>query len=98
MFLTAPVQLVGEGQYNLNALTEIEVTDSYLALDAEVRGCQTNESFFNCTTRHYMANILQRCGCIPLNIKLSDEVNIIPKHPKNNFLILLKLCSIPFVK
>ena len=80
MLLAAPVQLVGEGQYNLNALTQIEITDSYLALDEDVRGCQNNESFFNCTTRHYMANLLQRCGCIPFNLRLSDKVKIILKH------------------
>ena len=29
----------GEGEYNLNVLKEIQVTDSYLGLDQETRGC-----------------------------------------------------------
>ena len=45
MLLAAPVQLVGEGQYNLNALTQIEITDSYLALDEDVRGVRIMNHF-----------------------------------------------------
>ena len=78
MLLAAPVQLVGEGQYNLNALTQIEITDSYLALDEDVRGCQNNESFFNCTTRHYMDDLLRECKCLPLNIRISNQVTNSP--------------------
>ena len=39
-----PVTLIGEGEYNINALTEIKVTDSYLGLDEDVRDCQSKES------------------------------------------------------
>ena len=33
----------GEGEYNLNVLKEIQVTDSYLELDQNTRGCQNKE-------------------------------------------------------
>ena len=36
-YITEPVRLIGEGNYNLNVLKEIDVTDSYLGLDQEVR-------------------------------------------------------------
>ena len=70
-----PVKLIGEGEYNLDALTQIEVTESYLGLDQDVRECQDKEALFNCTTRFYMDEILQKCGCLPLNIKLSKQVH-----------------------
>ena len=31
------VKLIGEGEYNLNALKEIKVTESYLGLDQDVK-------------------------------------------------------------
>ena len=64
-----PVQLVGEGEYNLNNLKEIKVTEAYLGLDQDIRECQNEEPFYNCTTRHYIDNLLSNCGCLPLNIK-----------------------------
>ena len=70
-----PVKLVGEGEYNLDALTQIEVTESYLGLDQDIRECQDKEALFNCTTRFYLDEILHKCGCLPLNIKLSKQVH-----------------------
>ena len=60
--------LIGEGEYNLNVLKEIEVTDSYLGLDQDVKECQNEEPFQNCTTRHYIDTIFGNCGCLPVNI------------------------------
>ena len=37
--------MIGEGEYNLNVLTAIETTNSYLELDKEVRKCQNEEHF-----------------------------------------------------
>ena len=39
-----PIKLIGEGEYNLDTLKEIEVTESYLGLDQYVRECQEKES------------------------------------------------------
>ena len=33
----------GEGEYNLNDVKEIVVTDSYLGLDKTIRGCQRKD-------------------------------------------------------
>ena len=66
------VKLVGEGEYNLNSLKEILVTDSYLGLEQDVIQCQNEEPFDNCTTRQYRNTILGECGCLPL--KLRHEV------------------------
>ena len=71
-----PVTLIGEGEYNINALTEIKVTDSYLDLDDDVRDCQSKESLYDCRNRKYVDTILDQCGCLPLNmIVASNTVN-----------------------
>ena len=67
--------LIGEGEYNLNVLTEIKATDSYVGLDQDVTKCQNEEPFFNCTTRNYIENIRAKCGCLPLTVQVSIEVN-----------------------
>ena len=68
------MEFIGEGEYNLNDLKEIIVTDSYLGLDGNVKGCQNVEPLNNCTTRLYMDTLLRDCGCLPFNIRLSDKV------------------------
>ena len=74
MFLE-PVKLIGEGEYNIDVLTEIKVTESFLALDKNIRKCQNEEPLNNCTTRHYIDILLKKCGCLPPSINLSNKVN-----------------------
>ena len=69
------MKLIGEGDYNLDAMKEIMVTDSYLELDQDVTKCQNKESFFNCTTRQYVKTVLAECGCLPFNMRLSNKVS-----------------------
>ena len=76
------VKLIGEGEYNLDALKEIKVTDSYLGLDQDVRGCQNEESLNNCKTKHYLKTLLEECDCLPFNIRQSEKVpnNMYSQH------------------
>ena len=83
------MKLRGEGEYNLNALTEIEVTDSYLGLDQDLRKCQNEEPFYNCTTRKHMVTIMEECGCLPIHMKLSNKVAVLMKI-MNNIVKLIK--------
>jgi len=71
-----PVLFNGEGDYSLNSLKEIKVTESYLGLDQDVRECQHKEPLNNCTTRHNIEFILHKCGCLPLSIRVENKVNI----------------------
>ena len=71
--LLDPVRLFGEGQYNLNNMKEISVTDSFLGLKSEIRNCQNNEAYNDCKTRLYVENFKRQCGCLPLPLKLSDK-------------------------
>ena len=66
------VVLVGEGEYNLNALKVIEVTESYIGMD---NGCQNGESLQDCATNHFVGKVLEQCGCLPFNIRLSEKVS-----------------------
>ena len=70
----APVQLTGEGDYNLKSINQEEVTESFLGLDQDVRGCQNEEHYDECTTRQYIENMRENCGCLPLSISLTDQV------------------------
>ena len=63
--------LSGEGEYNLNSLKEIEVTDSFYELDKEVRKCQSyksNGTYEICTSRYYEEQMMLNCGCSPIAI------------------------------
>ena len=62
-----------EYEYNLDALTMIEVTDSFISQDENVRGCGM-EPLYNCTTRKYLDALLDKCGCLPLSIRVSNKV------------------------
>ena len=73
------LQLVGEGEYNLNALKEIKVTDSYLGLDLDVIKCQNQEPRKNCTTKQYHDTFLGKCGCLPVNMRMKNKV-ILKRH------------------
>ena len=72
-----PVQFIGDGQYNLNALKEIVVTDSYLGLPQDTIRCQSNEPLDNCTTRQYRDSILGMCGCLPAVLRTENKVKLL---------------------
>ena len=62
----------GDGSYNLNVLKEVKVTESFNNLGEDVKKCQNVETYDECTTRHYMKKLRQKCGCLPLAIGLSE--------------------------
>ena len=69
----------GEGSYNLNVLKEIKVTESFNKLDEDVKKCQNVETYDECTTRHHMKELREKCRCLPLALSDSevDVENII---------------------
>ena len=66
--------MVGEGKYNLDAVKEIKVTESFLGMDMKYKQCQIQESFEKCETRHYIDTVLHECGCLPLSISITKNV------------------------
>ena len=74
--LSEPVKLIGEGQYNFDTLKDLRVTESYLEMARDIRECQNDEPFFNCTTRQYVDAIMERCECLPhINLKSNGKVD-----------------------
>ena len=69
------LEIVGEGEYNLNVVDEVRVTDSFLGLHKDVRGCQTEELFIDCKTQEYKNKVLEYCHCLPLKLKTSVDVS-----------------------
>ena len=49
------------------------MTESYLGLDIKYRGCQSEEAIEECTTKHYIENLLRKCGCVPFQITVSKD-------------------------
>ena len=76
-YVIEPVALQGEGEYNLNVLQDIEVTESYLGLDQNIRRCQNAEPYDNCTTRHYIDALMKECKCLPFSIAQFSKVMIL---------------------
>ena len=69
--------LSGEGEYNLNILKEIEVTDSFYELEKGARKCQSykgNDTYDNCKTSHFMEQMMLKCGCLPYGI-MNSTIN-----------------------
>ena len=76
IFSSETVKLVKEGDYNLNVLKKVIATDSFLGMDQEIIGCQDSEPYYNCTTRQYINKIMGKCGCLPLNMRLSISTQV----------------------
>ena len=70
--------LIGEGEYNLNALKEVIVTDSYLGLDKNVRKCQNETIYEECLTRYHTNTIVKNCGCLPPTI-FQVKIHVVKK-------------------
>ena len=50
--LIEPIMLQGEGEYNLNVVKDVKVTESFMTLGEDDRGCQSHENVDDCTTRY----------------------------------------------
>ena len=88
-----PLKLSLEKKYYLNVIKEISVTDSYLSMDKDVRGCQ-KESYDECTARKYRNALMNNCQCLPFQLIQSKKVGkrLLGKNQLNLFLILRLHC------
>ena len=72
--ISEPIHLELENEYNLNVIKEISATDSFLSMDENIRQCQDDETFNECVTKIYIHNLIDQCNCLPLNLRLTNEV------------------------
>ena len=63
-----------ENECNLNVIKEITATSSFLSLDRNVRKCQDDETFEECVTSKYIDNLIKKCNCLPLDLRLTEKV------------------------
>ena len=71
-----PIKISEEGQYNLNNLKEISVTDAFMGLDKKTRNCQSIDKHHECNTMVYMENLKHECGCLPLALRVFEKVKL----------------------
>ena len=82
--------LSGDGNYNLNSLKEISVTESFYDLDDSVKDCQDLEPYDECTTRYYKEINKKKCGCFPFPLSYQEQVKT---SFDNNFMYLRRSLS-----
>ena len=69
-----PLMIYGEGEYNMNEVKEIEVTDAYLGLKQDLIRCQNDVTLTECATNNYIEILLRNCKCLPFNINIMNKV------------------------
>ena len=70
--ILVPVELVGDYMFNLNVLKEVNVTEDFLELNEEHRGCSKTEKM-DCITEGFKENILEKCRCLPFKLRPSQS-------------------------
>ena len=69
------MMLYGEGQYNLNVVKEVAVTNSFMSLDTRIIGCQQLYDYEDCKSSHYLKSFLNKCKCLPFNLMILEKVD-----------------------
>ena len=64
-----PLILLGEGNYALTAIKEIDTTEAFLNLDEEIKNCQNVETYQKCQVREYINMGLEKCNCTPYELR-----------------------------
>ena len=58
----------------MNVVKEVDHTDSFHGLESQAE-CQDEESLLDCQTRQTVDKIREDCQCLPLSIRLTNEVD-----------------------
>ena len=74
-FHLEPLNLEMENEYNLNVIKEITATSSFLSMERNVKKCKNEESFDECVTNKYIDELIEKCKCLPLTLRFTNEVN-----------------------
>ena len=72
-FHEEPVNLSLERNYYMNVIKEISVTDSFLSMDKSITKCQDDEPHDDCKTKSYIKNLVNKCKCLPFQIRLYNH-------------------------
>ena len=72
--LSDPLKLPLESTYNLNSVKTVTVSEDFLTLDENIRQCQDMEQYDDCSTKHFVEQLLNACKCLPIEMGTSDKV------------------------
>ena len=67
------MKITGDGDFTVKVFKEIHVTDEFLTLDENMKGCQSVGKYRNCLSGFYQET-KETCGCLPLYMSLDVEV------------------------
>ena len=62
------------------------MTDDYLGLDLQTRGCQNDNTYEDCVTEEYLDLLKEECNCLPFNLQnfsTEDEITKVLTELKN---------------
>ena len=72
-----PLKLFGEGNYAITDIQDVSVSEEFLGLDTDTRGCHRNSELEECETKTYREKMKDECGCIPDNLmRFSPEEKV----------------------
>ena len=80
-FFLDSLKLTGEFEFALKIFKEISVTESFLGLSDDDRGCQSVEIQKNCTLQRYVQT-KTKCKCLPLNLINNYQEDSVCKEPR----------------
>ena len=76
----APLKLYGSGSFALSAVKQILPTEDFLGLNDDIKKCQDQETYEECTTRAFTRDITEKCLCTPFALRnFSDTTQVICK-------------------
>ena len=50
------------------------MSEDFLTLDENIRQCQDMEQYDDCSTKHFVEQLLNACKCLPIEMGTSDKV------------------------
>ena len=63
------MELYGEGNYEIENVKEITITDDFASMNEQTRGCQTESNMEDCVTQKLITNMRNSCKCLPYNMQ-----------------------------
>ena len=73
----------------MTAVKDIKVTEDFLGLSDNVKKCQSEETFKECSTRRYLHAVESQCNCIPYALKFSSVQNQVFSNPYSLLILIL---------
>ena len=69
LVFAVPEKFYGSGNIRIKGVKQVQVTNDYLRLDMQTRGCQIESTYEDCVTDLYLDMLNEECNCLPFNLK-----------------------------